>query len=92
MTLTLVGPASRYMTEGELLIAKKKYQQALVAFSNAITVQPDLPSAYIALGGIYAKLGRHSVAAQMLIQALKIRPVRSAGTIAFQPLVKAACA
>ncbi len=67
----VVGPK---VAEGDKRRAKKRYDEALVAYQEAIEMGEDLPHAYLGVGACYLAMGRIDEAIAAYRQALSLRP------------------
>lgn len=53
----------RYLSEGD-------YEEAIIAFTTAIEIDPKMPETYLALGNLYIELGDYEAAAKILQQGV----------------------
>ena len=66
--------AKQAYAEGKRLFEAKDYQRALVAFKQAVKVEPNNASAYNYLGLTYKRLGLYDEAADAYVKAIKLQP------------------
>lgn len=53
----------RYLSEGN-------YEEAIIAFTTAIEIDPKMSETYLALGNLYIELGDYEAAAKILEQGV----------------------
>ena len=68
-----------YVLLGNVLLAQKHYDDALVAFSKAIAIKPNDPSAYMNRGAVYVFLKQDDAAEKDFKKAVEIDPHSLAG-------------
>ncbi len=66
--------AQQWLEEGKTFYQLKKYEEALVAFEQAIRLDPNLPSAYNSKGIALSNLQRYEEALVAYEQAIRLNP------------------
>lgn len=74
---TTDSDANAFCQIAEQHIARREYQQALVAYQQATKVSPQCIAAYLGIADLFGLHGNHNHAMQTLSHALKIDPENS---------------
>lgn len=79
LTVALPRSAQAQMQLGALLTETKKYAAAEEVFKAALSIQPDFPSAQLALIELYMRKGWYDLALQQATRIIRAHPESAAG-------------
>lgn len=72
--LELQPTADAYFLLGNVLAAQNRFEEAVAAYHEALTFNPQNPMVHNNMGRALFRLGRHAEAAAQLREALRLRP------------------
>jgi len=71
------GDAYRYYSEGKKFQQNERLAEAIDAYNKALSVDAEYVDAYNGLGVVYAMLGEHELAIQLMTRAVQLAPMNS---------------
>lgn len=66
--------SDKYVDQGDEYMATSKWDEALAAYGQALTLAPNNAEAYCSLGWAYNEMGRHGEAFAPLVKAIQLDP------------------
>jgi Flp pilus assembly protein TadD len=69
--------AYRHYSEGKKFQQNERFAEAIDAYSKALSVDAEYVDAYNGLGVVYAMLGEHELAIQLMTKAVQLAPMTS---------------
>lgn len=72
-----VGDAYRYYSEGKNFQQNERFAEAIDAYNKALSVDAEYVDAYNGLGIVYAMIGEHALAIELMTRAVQLAPMTS---------------